>query len=210
MKKFDEIVKYPAMWRTSKGFGVHSPFAYKFITGVLREHEAVYYAYSEIAAFCPKSKKATFNEIFAGRDMSISEGQLIFRILCYFNPKEVIEIGHGHEVTNVILRNAVPDAKVTFMHHKKEETPLPGENAVIVVNQCNADHLELVKKYIKETVTTRDAVVIIRNLRFVPSFTDLWKDVTGFVDHGMTFTDGWTGIFVCHKGLPRMNYELFL
>ena len=49
MKKLKEILKYPAMWRRSHGFGVHSPFAYHFITKVIGEREAVYYAYPQIA-----------------------------------------------------------------------------------------------------------------------------------------------------------------
>jgi len=49
MKKLDRLMSYPARWRRSRGFGVHSPFAYHFITKVLREKDAEYYAYAEIA-----------------------------------------------------------------------------------------------------------------------------------------------------------------
>lgn len=210
MKKLKEIIEYPAMWRTSHGFGVHSPFAYNFITKVIGEHEAAYYAYSEIAAFCPKSKKASFNEIFAGRDMSISEGRLIFRILCYFNPKEVFEIGHGHEVTNVILRNAVPAAKVTFLHHKENAIPTEEGEPVIVANLCSHEHRELTAGFIKNIIAARDAVVVIRNMRTVPAFTGLLEEVIESVPHGMVFTDGWTAVFVARHSLPRMVYKVFM
>lgn len=46
MKKLDRLMSYPARWRRSRGFGVHSPFAYHFITKVLREKDAEYYAYA--------------------------------------------------------------------------------------------------------------------------------------------------------------------
>lgn len=35
-------------WRHSMGFGVHSPFAYKFVTDVLRPGDYGYYAYGKI------------------------------------------------------------------------------------------------------------------------------------------------------------------
>ncbi len=35
-------------FRTSRGFGVHSPLAFKFITGPLRDTKAVYYATSSL------------------------------------------------------------------------------------------------------------------------------------------------------------------
>ena len=111
MKKLDRLMSYPARWRRSRGFGVHSPFAYHFITKVLREKDAEYYAYAEIAAFCPRARRAGFNEIFAGKDMSVPEAHMLFRVLCHFNPTEIIEIGHGHEVTNIIIERAVPQAK---------------------------------------------------------------------------------------------------
>ena len=41
-------------WRTSLGFGVHSPFAFRFIREVLRERRCAYYAYTDIAA-CKKT-----------------------------------------------------------------------------------------------------------------------------------------------------------
>lgn len=210
MKKLKEIIEYPAMWRTSHGFGVHSPFAYNFITKVIGERDAAYYAYSEIAAFCPKSKKASFNEIFAGRDMSISEGCLIFRILCHFNPKEIFEIGHGHEVTNVILRNAVPAAKVTFLHHNENAFPTSEGEPVIVVNQCSHEHRDFTVDFIRKVIVGRDAVIVIRNMRTVPAFKGLLEEVIATVPHGMVFTDGWTAVFVARRSLPRMQFKVFM
>ena len=35
-------------WRHSKGFGVHSPYAYKFITDVVKPGEYGYYAYHDL------------------------------------------------------------------------------------------------------------------------------------------------------------------
>ena len=59
MKKLKEIIEYPAMWRTSHGFGVHSPFAYNFITKVIGERDAAYYAYSVISTPKRYSRSAT-------------------------------------------------------------------------------------------------------------------------------------------------------
>ena len=40
--------KWYIKWRHSKGFGVHSPYAYRFVTDVLRPESYGYYSYWEI------------------------------------------------------------------------------------------------------------------------------------------------------------------
>lgn len=63
-------------WRRGKGFGIHSPFAYYFVTRVLRER-LPYYAYPEI-------------ERIASRDgIPADELKLLFRVCCHFSPSTV-------------------------------------------------------------------------------------------------------------------------
>ena len=54
-RRIREIARWPRRYRTSSGFGVHSPFAFDFITKVLRDREAYYYAYPEIDSLCGKT-----------------------------------------------------------------------------------------------------------------------------------------------------------
>lgn len=61
-------------WR-SRGFGIHSPFAFRFVTRVLRE-DGEYYAYRELRRIAHSGAR------FA--DLS-----LLFRIICCFSPSEV-------------------------------------------------------------------------------------------------------------------------
>lgn len=211
MKTLKELLTYPSMWRTSHGFGVHSPFAFHFITRVIGERKAAYYAYPEIIAFCPKSRRAGFNEIFAGRDMSIPEALLIFRILCHFNPREVIEIGNGHEVTNVILRNAVPKAIVSTFHSSAPpHMQKPDAEPVVIANQCSNDEAAEVERFIGDIVESHDAILVMRNLRSVEAFAGIWERITAATGFGMAFTDGYTGIFVARRKLPKSIYKVLM
>ena len=45
VRKFRNFVRWPRRYRTSRGFGVHSPFAFEFITRTIRDRDAYYYAY---------------------------------------------------------------------------------------------------------------------------------------------------------------------
>ncbi len=64
-------------WWRSKGFGIHSPFAFYFVTRVLRER-LPYYAYADIDRMCAHSAVRS------------RELKLLFRVACYFNPSDVM------------------------------------------------------------------------------------------------------------------------
>ena len=184
MKMLDRLLSYPARWRRSRGFGVHSPFAYNFITKVLREKDAEYYAYAEIAAFCPRARRAGFNEIFAGKDMSIPEAHLLFRILCHFNPTEIIEIGHGHEVTNVILERSVPHAKTTIWHPGKLLIPREG-TPFILINQLPATDYDEIERFFNNHLAEKEAVVVVRKLDAIPENLQIWRHLLTSPQFGM-------------------------
>lgn len=56
MQKVTNPLVWLARFRHRKGYGVHSPFAFRFITDVIYEHQP-YYAYKELDAQLPFSKR---------------------------------------------------------------------------------------------------------------------------------------------------------
>lgn len=71
-------LKAPARWRHSRGFGIHSPFAYDLIVNTLRERRYGYYLYADIDA--------------GHRDHS-AVLKLIVRLLCRQHPTSVNATG---------------------------------------------------------------------------------------------------------------------
>lgn len=210
MKTLNKLLSYPRRWRHSRGFGVHSPFAYNFITKVMREKDAEYYAYAEIAAFCPRARRAGFNEIFAGKDMSIPEAHMLFRVLCYFNPTEIVEVGHGHEVTNVILERSVPKAKIILWHPGKIISPSLGTIPLILINQMPHEGDDEIVRMLVDLLSEGDAVVVIRNITTLRNNRQLWHKLISMPDFGMSFSDNYMGIFVGYHNLPHQTYEIIL
>lgn len=210
MEFLKKILSYPARIRRSRGFGVHSPFAYNFITAVIRQRDCKYYAYSEIDGFCPRARKAGFNEIFAGRDMSIEEAHLIFRILCYFNPVQCVEMGHGHEVTNIIFKRAVPQAKVDQWTTGRDLNLIPstGRKLFILVNQISKIEVDQMRIFLTQVVREGDCVVVVRNIKYIPEQKRIWDVIASSKISGIGFTDGHTGIFVADAGLPHLIYNI--
>lgn len=206
------ILTHPARWRRSKGYGVHSPFAFDFITKVIGETEAEYYAYAEIASFCPRARKAGFNEIFAGRDMSVPEAWLLFRVLCYFIPSVVVEVGHGDEVTNIVVDRALPHCRMLVWDptYTYDTTKQEKNHPLILINHCQEAQKNALMEYARTLLGRGDVVFFVRNLRSIPLMKTIWDELVSMTDFGMGFNDGYTGIFVGHHSLPHQNFNIVM
>lgn len=77
-------------WRHGRGFGIHSPFAYRFVTEVLRQ-EMGYYAYLRMPG----------NDLY----------RTVFRIILSLRPESVALV--GTEEYKRAVREAVPHARIT-------------------------------------------------------------------------------------------------
>ncbi|MBR4533557.1 MAG: hypothetical protein IKO85_03295 [Bacteroidaceae bacterium] len=102
-----KLVRKPWIWvsrfRNRKGYGVHSPFAYSFIRGVVLE-TTPYYAYSELAQLHPWWVRW-------GRMYPLSCRQLLFRLANFAEPKTVVLLTED-EVAKKYVRAAVPRAEI--------------------------------------------------------------------------------------------------
>lgn len=95
----------PLWWqrlRHGRGYGIHSPFAFRFITEVLNGPYA-YYAYPSIERL---------SATLAG--VSADELKALFRVLVYFQPRHVAVCGEKgtplYNAVSQITRWAVPNA----------------------------------------------------------------------------------------------------
>lgn len=113
------LLKSLARRRHSSGFGIHSPFAYRFITEVLcQPGEYGYYAYA-----------------VSGRDKRL---RLLVRLLAFFNPASVrIDLSYGADKVEALVREVVSHAAVNagepdFIISDKEMSGFMPCNALIL------------------------------------------------------------------------------
>lgn len=121
-------------WKASngKGHGIHSPFVFDFITKVLRDKKK-YPLYNKIEALrkklllvktaiivedlgagssVNKSSVRTIGAIAASSLKKPKYGQLLFRIVQYYKPKTIIELGTSLGVTTAYLASGNTNADV--------------------------------------------------------------------------------------------------
>lgn len=97
MSRLRRYLTAPRRFNRSRGFGIHSPFAFDFVTSTLHERYR-YYAYADLADIRSQSRRLiTDSGRRADRRLISEKGMCrLFRIVCRFNPAELLEIGSDY------------------------------------------------------------------------------------------------------------------
>lgn len=207
-----QLINWPRRWRVSHGFGVHSPFAYSLITKVIRDHYAYYYAFSEIDLLCGKKTHSTLldNMIFSCADYSREEAHLLFRLLCHFNPEEIVDVGGSNEVSRTIIERAVPHAKLYRWNRQNFGVLQARKPAFDIVNYVLDENFTVARKFLLAAIHQGPGrIVIFRNLQRHCT-RRLYDQVTNSVNFGMTFHDDYFGIFAALPSLPRLDFPMLI
>lgn len=136
-------VKYLKHWITSsngKGHGMHSPFVFEFITKILND-KTVYPEYEKVEALrsqllkddtvlnvedfgagsgIDKKNRRAISSIAKNAAKPKKFGQLLFRMVKYYQPATILELGTSLGITTSYLSLAQPEARLITMEGSKE------------------------------------------------------------------------------------------
>lgn len=121
-KKFwKEYTSPMSRMRQAWGFGIHSPFAFRLITKVIRE-KARYYAYDDVEAIARTRVIDALQrrQKRQRRLISKSRGRLFFRLTNFFRPDDILEIGSSWGISSLYLRLAERSARLTIVEPNAE------------------------------------------------------------------------------------------
>jgi len=123
-----------------KGHGMHSPFVFDFITKILND-KTVYAEYEKVEALrdqllndtavlevedfgagsaVDKKNKRSISSIAKNAAKPKKAGQLLFRMVRYYQPATILELGTSLGITTSYLSLAKPNARLITMEGSKE------------------------------------------------------------------------------------------
>lgn len=153
-----------------KGHGMHSPFVFDFITHVLND-ELDFYAYNEIEnlrKILLKDERVIDVQDFGAGSKQIKTkqrkiadiaryslkpkkyAQLLFRMVNYYQPKQILEIGTSLGITTCYLARPGHKSKVITMEGADAIAAIAQEN----FQQLGLNNIELVKGNFDETLSS--------------------------------------------------------
>ncbi len=200
--------------RTAKGFGVHSPFAFNFITNVLFEKRP-YYAYFDIPRYL--SEKHIDTPIS-------SVHQLSFRLVNFFHPKSVLIVSSKqdyalplfieaalHEVGICCLTDQETENNISkicertmdFWHEFRSEQM----DAIVVDMQFLPKTYDIsIENLLK--ISHNETFWLIRHINTDKESRRFWKAIQNDSRIALTFDMRQDGIVILNSSYYKLNYLL--
>lgn len=157
------------------GYGVHSPFAFDFITKVI-EDKTDYPCYQSFISSREKMLDESINEnkIFSKTIISNKEGRLLFRLVNYFTPDKIWKYGLDCDIASLYL-TAFPNKTrcimlSDFSFDNKEELGFVYFDAE--VNE--SEFFSLFEKCLKSI--GNDTVFIVKGIHSTQNMKQFWSD----------------------------------
>ena len=175
-------------WRSNHGYGVHSPFAFRFITAVVRQTSYFYYAYPALDAAAGRKDRR--------------EARLLFRILCHFNPGNVVLSGNIPRWVHEAVTLA--DSRTHVLSPDKVTHAI--DNPFFIIGAIDSNDIESVAGTITRHIGS-GMTAVVRD----PSHNQAIVDkIASAVTHGMIFRGDQSAIIVTRHDLPRQEYRITL
>ena len=226
--------RYLSAWsrhHRSGGFGIHSPYAYRFVREVWRQR-LPYYAYGDITLLLDTIQEGTTKQQRRERDLiGEKEAKLLFRVTNFFNPSHILQIGAATGVESVAMLAVNSNSRLHLYDMQLDQNPLAVrvlqsrqgrvecyDDLGIALDEALADDgattMALVNVPVDEAVLKRlldnHCVVVLRNLNRDKTMHDLFSSCCESMPLGQTYTNGKIAILNPNPKLQREDFLLWL
>ena len=219
----------------SRGFGIHSPFAFDFVRGVLRER-LPYYCYPQLETLRRNIVERTTGRWHRNNIISLKDAKVLFRVVNHFNPSHIMQVGCHHGMASATMLAVSATSTLTLHEPNAEAMPVTasvlapfGERVtrcdsmattishyqslttdsiplVLVEDLASEADRDLLKQYLT-AITQNQAVVVLRNIGRNKLIRQLWRDLKHSTPMGQTYTNEKLAII---NATPRLQREDFL
>ena len=166
-----------------KGHNIHSPFVFEFITKILND-KTVYAAYNDVeelrrqlvrnksilsiddfgaGSAVSKTNQRTIASIAKNAAKSKKFGQLLYRMVKFYQPQTILELGTSLGITTSYLAKANTGSKVITMEGAKEIIAVAKEN----FNHLRVQNVEIAEGDFSKTLPTAIGQLSTVNLAFI-------------------------------------------
>ena len=233
MSRISHLFSSLGRLRRSRGFGVHSPFAFRFVLNVMCQKHG-YYAYNAIDHLHFYATRLARHKPWRSRVMPLGEAKALFRIVNYYNPSHLLHLGStaGFSVAVTALPSSksrhllyVPGVECTDMltscadrvdkernmatvaKHYTQIIAESSEKPFVTIDLKEAEpQAEAVVRYAVDS----GGVIVFCNTTKGSESLRLSDMCRLYARRGMWFGNHHVGVMVANPKLPRQDFMLWL
>lgn len=185
-------------WRRLRhrcGYGIHSPFAFGLVTGVVYEREA-YYAYASLHALRPQHTQALCER----------DDQLLFRLINHHRPRSCFVVGAHTDLTMLYLKAGCRNCSFHHIDGAKVSSPtsrtlpLPEAEMICLIG-CDAW-----SEWAERALPSDDSRCMIVVSDIDADKGRAWRHIIKDTRVRMSFDLGHIGIICCEKRLNKQDF----
>jgi hypothetical protein len=226
--------RYLTAWsrhHRSGGFGIHSPYAYRFVRNVWRQ-PLPYYAYGDLGLLIDTIQDGTTKQQRSDMGLiSEREARLLFRVTNFFNPQRILQAGAATGVESVAMLAVNRESRLHLYDPQLEQNALAVrvlqsqqsrvecyDDVQVAVDELldadGASMMALVNIPVDVSALKRllDAccVLVLRNMNRNRLMADLFDTCCDYMPMGQTYTNGKIAILNPNPKLQREDFMLWL
>lgn len=208
--------------RHHRGHGIHSPFVFNLVTKVIEE-KTPYHAYEDIRHILDSKHEKHFR--------LNKTNMLSFRLVNYFESKNIVEIGSGYGINTLCLTAPSADIVCTCIEpwenkakiaedfyniwdrnitlYKQKELPVPEQKQDCIYLDLN--HFEVWESDIIRYLTDcsyEKTFIIVKGIRTNKRCQTLWRSIMNMESRTAVLDLFSLGIIFFDTKLYRWNYQI--
>lgn len=237
MSWIGKVLSAPARMRRTRGFGVHSPHAFNFVTQVWREG-LPYYDYDDIDGLHHVVSLAQRLQPGSPAEMSRKEARRLFRVTNAFGPRHILQVGCHYGLATACMLLADTRSRVCLYEPALGTYPvvanvlqrffdlvdccdtLPlalddyraslgeGEKPFVLVNDVPQPADEEAVRDLLCQLSAGEAVILLLNPGGDAAMERLWQACRSAMTSGHTFSNGHLAVINATRRFPLQHFEL--
>lgn len=246
-------------WKAKDEHSLHSPFVFELYTQIIKKSEEEYYAYAEIEQLrknllsttetievqdfgagskINKTPQRAIRDIAKNATKNTQIGQLLFRLVNRFQPKNIIDLGTCLGITTAYLASSVPKSTIYTFEGSENLIKLAQTHFKILglsnikpvlgniddTLPATLDMLEKVDfafidanhryeptmRYFEQILSKshEDTVIILDDIYWSDEMKKAWKNVVSHPQVMISIDLFWIGIVFLRKKQPKQHFTL--
>ncbi len=198
-------VRWLCRFRHRCGYGIHSPYAFSFVTGVVYEREA-YYAYAPLH----DERRGLPSERRARGRLREKDDRLLFRLANAARAKRIAVVGQDTALSERYLSAACPSARLTHFDALPQPAHLCADAPDLLyiaadALAADATFADVLRAYAANA--PQGALLVVHGIHATRAHFAAWQSVAAHNNLRLAFDlyDFGIGVFE-----PRLNREAFV